>query len=64
MKTLKTEEEYLNALAYVESLMDAAEGSHEEEELREYSLLVENYEREHYWNCVENNERGPHFYSV
>lgn len=50
MKTLKTEEEYLNALAYIESLMDAAEGSHEEQELIKYSFLVENYEREHYWN--------------
>lgn len=47
-KILKTEAEYEAALAYVETLMDAARGSPEEEELSLFALLVEQYEREHY----------------
>lgn len=45
---LKTEAEYEAALAYVETLMDAAPGAPEEEELRLVTLQVEQYEWEHY----------------
>ena len=47
-KILKTEEEYQEALAYVDELMDAEPGSAEEEELELFAVLVENYERERY----------------
>lgn len=47
-RILKTEADYEAALAYVETLMDAAPGSPEEEELSLFALLVEQYEREHY----------------
>ena len=47
-KILKTEAEYETALAYIETLMAAAPGSPEEEELSLFALLVEQYEREHY----------------
>ena len=40
-KILKTEAEYRSALARVESLMDATQGSAHEEELELWSLLVE-----------------------
>ncbi|KKK55059.1 hypothetical protein LCGC14_3078360 [marine sediment metagenome] len=47
-KAIKCEEEYEAALARVATLMDAAPGSPEEEELEFFSLLVEQYEMEHY----------------
>lgn len=47
-KILKTEAEYTAALDYIETLMDAQPGSAEEEELELFSLLVEEYEQEHY----------------
>jgi len=47
-KILKTELEYRQALERVESLMDAAPGSPEEDELELWSLLVERYEEEHF----------------
>jgi len=47
-KILKTETEYTAALDYIETLMDAEPGSSAEEELELFSLLVEQYEREHY----------------
>ena len=47
-KILKTEAEYAAALACIEALMGAAPGSPEEEELSLFTLLVEQYEREHY----------------
>lgn len=47
-RILKTEADYEAALAYIESLMDAAPDSPEEEELSLFTLLVEQYEREHY----------------
>ena len=47
-KIIRTEEEYQAALTYIETLMDAAPGSVEEEELELYSLLVEKYEQEHF----------------
>ncbi len=47
-RILKTEADYEAALAYVDTLMDAAPGAPEEEELSLFALLVEQYEREHY----------------
>lgn len=47
-KILKNEAEYQEALAYVETLMDAAPGSPEEDELELFSMLVEQYENEHF----------------
>lgn len=47
-KILKTEEEYEAALAYVETLMDAEPGSAEEADLELFSVLIEQYEQEHY----------------
>ena len=46
-RVLKTEADYKAALAHVETLMDAAPGSPEEEELEVFGLLVEAYEQEH-----------------
>jgi len=40
-KIIKTEEEYTEALARVESLVDAKPGTAKEEELELWSLLVE-----------------------
>jgi HTH-type transcriptional regulator / antitoxin HigA len=48
MKVIKTEEEYEEALAVVEQLMDAEPGSDEENELELLSVLIEKYEEEHY----------------
>lgn len=47
-KILENEKEYEEALAYIETLMDAEPGSSEEEELKLFSFLVEKYEDEHY----------------
>jgi HTH-type transcriptional regulator / antitoxin HigA len=47
-KVLKGEAEYQEALAYVETLMDAAAGSPEEEELELFAMLIEQYEQEHF----------------
>lgn len=45
-RIIKNEEAYEQALAYVESLMDAKPGSRQEEELDLWSLLIEQYEKE------------------
>ena len=47
-KIIKTEDEYAEALARVEMLMNAKPGSSKEEELELWSLLVERYEEEHF----------------
>jgi len=47
-KVLKTEADYEAALAYVETLMDAAPGSPEEQALEVFALLIDNYEQAHY----------------
>ena len=47
-KVIKTKREYSEALARVESLMDAKPGSAREEELELWSLLVERYEEDHF----------------
>jgi len=47
-KVIKTEEEYQAALAHLDSLMDAAPGSAEEQDLELFSVLIEKYEDDHY----------------
>ena len=47
-KLIKTEEAHKAALAHVETLMDAEPGSPQEDELELWSLLVEQYEKEHF----------------
>lgn len=47
-KLIKSENEYQQALARVETLMDAAPGSTQAEELELVSLLVEKYEADHF----------------
>jgi HTH-type transcriptional regulator/antitoxin HigA len=47
-KVIKSEAEYEAALAHVAALMDAQPGSPEEQELELFSLLVEQYEQEHF----------------
>jgi HTH-type transcriptional regulator/antitoxin HigA len=47
-KVLKTEADYEAALAYVETLMDAAPGSPEEQALEVFALLIDAYEQAHY----------------
>jgi HTH-type transcriptional regulator / antitoxin HigA len=47
-KILKSKRDHTLALAQVEKLMDAVPGSADEAELELWSLLVENYETEHY----------------
>jgi HTH-type transcriptional regulator/antitoxin HigA len=47
-KILRTEAEYREALAYVESLMDAEPGSPEEDELELFSVLIDRYEQKYY----------------
>jgi HTH-type transcriptional regulator / antitoxin HigA len=42
-KTLQTEADYLAALAYVATLMDAKPGSPEEQDLELFSVLVNQY---------------------
>lgn len=47
-KIIKTEEEYQEARATLEKLMDALPGSPEEEKLELLALLIENYEKERF----------------
>ncbi len=47
-RVLKTEQDYAAALAKVGGLMDAHPGSPEEDELELWSLLVEQYEKQHH----------------
>lgn len=47
-KIIKAEQEYRNALAHVESLMDAEPGTSRESELELWSLLVDRYEETHF----------------
>ena len=48
MKLIRTEVEYDAALARIDALMSASEGSPEAEELEVLAILVEKYEEEHY----------------
>lgn len=47
-KIIKSEKTYEEALALVETLMDAKPGSEQEEELELWALLIEQYEKEHH----------------
>lgn len=47
-KVLKNEADYQAALAHLETLMDAPAGSPEEEDLELFSVLIEQYERDHF----------------
>jgi HTH-type transcriptional regulator/antitoxin HigA len=47
-KIIKTETDYEEALAYLETLMDAEPGTPQEEELELFAHLIENYERVHF----------------
>ena len=47
-KVIKTEADYEGALAHVETLMDAAPGSPEEEALELFALLIDAYEQAHH----------------
>ena len=47
-KILKTGEEYKAALKLVERLMDAEQGTPDEDDLELWSLLVEEYENRHF----------------
>ena len=47
-KVIKNEAEYEMALAHLETLMDADQGTSQEEELELFAVLVENYERENF----------------
>lgn len=47
-RILHTEAEYDEALAYVETLMDAEPGTPAERELELWTLLIENYEEAHH----------------
>jgi HTH-type transcriptional regulator / antitoxin HigA len=47
-KVIKSEADYKEALAYLETLMDAEPGSPEEEQLELFSMLVEKYEEENF----------------
>ncbi|WP_316354042.1 helix-turn-helix domain-containing protein [Candidatus Trichorickettsia mobilis] len=46
--TIKTEQEYENALQIIDQLLDAAENSERAEQLEILSILVEDYENKHY----------------
>jgi len=47
-RLIKSDQTYEEALAYVESLMDAKPGTKQEEELELWALLIEQYENEHH----------------
>lgn len=48
IKPIKTEQDYLNALSRLEVIFDAPINSAEGDEAEILSLLIENYENEHY----------------
>jgi HTH-type transcriptional regulator/antitoxin HigA len=48
IKIIKTEEEYFNTLKRIEEIFDAVPGTPEGDELELLSLIVGNYEDEHY----------------
>ncbi len=48
VKVIKTRGQYVEALEWLDGLMDAAEGTHEAEELELLAVLIENYESELY----------------
>lgn len=48
IKPIRTEADYRQALTRIDSLIDCPDGSEEADELDVLSILVENYEGEHY----------------
>jgi HTH-type transcriptional regulator/antitoxin HigA len=48
IKPIHSEADYLAALAQIDALWDAADGSDEAEQLEVLSMLVETYEKAHY----------------
>lgn len=46
--TIKTEEDYNNAISLIDGLLDCAEGSEDAEKLELLSILIEDYEKKHY----------------
>jgi HTH-type transcriptional regulator/antitoxin HigA len=48
LKPIKTQEDYQNALVRLEEIFDAPENSPEGDEAEILSLIIENYENEHY----------------
>ena len=48
IKAIKTEEEYNKTLAHIDTLIDCAEGSLEEDLLEVLSILADDFENKHY----------------
>lgn len=48
VRPIKTETDYENALERLEAIFDAKSGSKEGDELEILSILIDNYEKEHY----------------
>jgi len=48
IKPIKTESDYNQALKRLEEIFDAKKGTEEGDELEILSILIENYEKEHY----------------
>ena len=63
IKPIKTESDYNQALKRLEEIFDAKKGTEEGDELEILSILIENYEKEHYpvdlsnINISINNEK-------
>ncbi len=48
IRPIKTETDYNNALKRLEEIFDASKGTPESDELEILSILIENYEKEHF----------------
>lgn len=48
IKPIRTEADYRNALSLIDTLVDCADNSEEADKLDILSILIENYENEHY----------------
>jgi HTH-type transcriptional regulator/antitoxin HigA len=48
IKAIKNEQDYINALKTIDTLLDCAPGSKEENALEVISILVDEYEKTHY----------------
>jgi HTH-type transcriptional regulator/antitoxin HigA len=48
IKPIRSEKEYQNALIRLEEIFDAKSGSKEGDELEVLSILIDNYEKEHF----------------
>lgn len=47
-KVIRTQDDYQNALAHVDSLMDSQAGTAEEAELSQWALFLEKYEEKEF----------------